>query len=243
MSREHYLPRGMMLAPTGKVYGVRSEPIPVTIDSAVVKALCKHHNETLSPLDEAATDVMNALRAYVHIHTRRERLRRRRWGWKSFTLDGRRFERCLLKCAANASYVLSAEMAHWRPPPALVEMIFGERAIPAGAGFAAVKEPGDKLLNENFRVNLMSDAPGEPPFAVMLDAVDGFRFVCTWERPVVDIGTYENFRGQEVLPHFGGIRNLKTNIQVKFDWSGRWKERENRSVVDLRNRFPRPRRK
>ena len=256
MSREHYVSRGVF--PVECVTVIGHSPLPesmrtIHIDELVAKTLCQKHNNALSDLDQALIDLVNCIRET-------ERLREVRKGIKSawyapvrLTVDGTRIERSVLKMVLNYAVVLHEHLGGWRPPDWLPEVVFGTRPLVEGSGLAMISRVGDQIVSsESIRFAFgMSDRDGEP-FSAMLELRQGWRLLCSWVRPLSDLGgefhldsnvyLQENLISHPKLINFEHEgRNL--GISLEFDWSGRWSPKKFHNVAKLRGKYRAPLRK
>jgi hypothetical protein len=229
----------MLRVPRAELHGLSPHGvIERHIDDIVVKALCARHNQALSPLDQAASDVANALRAYVN-QTEARRVRAETSSpLIDYVVDGRLFERAMFKMAINAG-LARHRWVGGIPPAALVEMVFGLREPSPGAGLGALDfQRGESLLlGENFSSMLISDNEHERPFAFILDAFDGFSFACTWRRKLEALRRFEPYTRRTITHPLAAIHCVQRNVRITFDHSGKWGGEDAQLVIELRRKF------
>lgn len=224
------------------------EGYEVHIDDLVAKTLCKKHNEETSDLDQAFIDTLNCIRET-------ERLRRARAGnrnaWYAsvkLTADGSRLERFVLKMVMNFSVVLRPYLDGWEPPSSLPAMIFGREPVLPDRGLGMLVRPGDQLVDgEQIQVAFGISERTGAPMSMMLEPRQGWRFLCSWERPLMDLAGNFNiddatYFQEDVLPKPGAV-NFDNGVSLRFDWSGRWSDSRFPEVARLRESYKAPPRK
>jgi|SRR5581483_6814647 len=192
-SREHYISASLFEGPTIKVQGFSwcvDKQIEIGLSSAVSKILCKHHNEILSPVDQAGAQVFDTFRKIRKLEMVRDRLKPHRWHIIRHDIDGPILERWFIKTAINLVCVQTEEV-HWlesstprfEPPSLLVDVVFGKRSLPPDMGlFFAVHEgqaveTGDHI---NFAPLVLNEG-----VAAGLFEFRGFRFLISlWNQPM-----------------------------------------------------------
>lgn len=253
MSGEHYVTRGTFLSEWVTVKGPQflGGGERRRVDSLVARVLCARHNSDLSPLDQALIDLVNALREMERL--RRVRSVQRvapRYAPVRLVVDGPRIERCILKMAMSCAKVLRRDLSGWTPPEWLPEVVFGKRKLDTGCGLAIVARLGDVIAQEeqvSFHFG-QSQSSGEPE-AVILGLRKGLQILCTWRRPVADTGVLQ--RGDSIyvahqdailhprrLEYKDGVRDL--GLSLDFDWTGKWREKDNKAVAKLRSKYRAP---
>jgi hypothetical protein len=254
MSAEHYWTRSLFLSSMVTVEGLPyadGKTVEKHIDDLVTNVLCKQHNSELSPLDTALSDLANALREMARLGQVRGQITKKKyWPSTRFVVDGPKIEKCMLKMALNCSKVLRVA-DKWTPPTWLPEVIFGKRDLPEGVGLALVARVGE-TFGEEERFYVGFARSNGVPTAITVTLRGMWRFICTWDRVVADMGTigFEDgnyqvdehvfFHPKRLIRDHGG-RPL--GISVDFDWSGQWTEARSSSVVKLRSEYKSPPRK
>lgn len=90
--------------------------------------LCKRHNETLSPVDQAGGDAWREFRIFAESAKRAATMpkKARPVSMRIQAVPGRLFERWLLKTITNVAYLDSTDgLPPWQPGRAWVELVFG----------------------------------------------------------------------------------------------------------------------
>jgi hypothetical protein len=153
MSREHLVSRGLWKGPKVKARGFPwcakefAEIAPVT-----GKLLCRSHNSELSPLDEAAQQAFHTFEQVSEVSEVRGRLQPGNWEILTYSIDGARLERWLIKTVINL-FISTTPDGRWypdgasapSPPSLLVEAVFGIRAVPEPIGLYFRVQPGDTI--------------------------------------------------------------------------------------------------
>lgn len=123
----------------------------------VAKILCQGHNNALSPVDEAGVAAMNVLREVERVHVeRRQYLEsgRPRFPFPEirYEIDGRMFERWMLKTVINYEIAGDQNLPLGpppdnliRPPKEFVEFVFGNRSFQPFAGLYFLGRLGASL--------------------------------------------------------------------------------------------------
>lgn len=147
----------------------------------------------------------------------------------------------MLKQLVNVCHVEGRTVTPWTPPNEFVEMVFGLRPVPETAGFAAVGDPGTRLLiGEQLAAMAFYGTAGDPVGLAL--SFSGFPFACSWQHPVAQLAPFLFFTlavSREDLVHrIAKIRDDDEGTELRFDWSGSWRERDNAGVAALRGRYP-----
>lgn len=151
-SREHLVSRGLFLSAAVDVQGMpwcRDSPKRVGLDSVTRKILCSHHNNSLSPLDQAAIDAFDAFRDQVKAsHEAPPGILPTTF--RRAVIDALRLERWLLKTLINVSFegdLLIGPGGNERGVPArmLVQIVYGQREFPGRSGMYVATAPGQVL--------------------------------------------------------------------------------------------------
>lgn len=216
----------------------------MSIDSLGVKCLCKVHNEKLSDIDQAAIDTFNTIRRLCEIRSARQKAGlKRKWRNARLIVDGRRFERWMLKTAINLSCVLKDEAAGWTPSREMVEVVFGRKTLPEGVGMGLLANVGETLgVGEMISCSLLHDKRRLDEIVAGLFMFGGYNFVCSWELPVNEFIPFE-FRGtvyKTAVYHIKNMDDTGEKTSMSFDWSGNWSRRRNNDVVRLRSKYKSP---
>lgn len=256
LTREHYATRSLFVDEYMTVSGVpHATPLTLHIDDLVVRSLCKTHNESLHPLDDAARDVLNSFRRLSELETTRSknrataRLKAVRPLPLRFRVDGILFERWALKTALNCAVVFHKALGDWFLPAWVPEVVFGRRALPPEAGLAALHQVGDQISNaETFQV-AFGKLPAEAhPTGVAITFRGGWRFLLTWDQPVASHFVATEIDGVVRRAEDSIVRHpVRFNfgrdgsLSLDFDWSGTAVRDDH--VSALRDRYRSPRRK
>ena len=105
-SGEHIVSAGIYDGPTVFVRGYPwcRTVKEIGLDRATAKILCEHHNNTLSPVDDAGIAAFDTLQEMFRLQDvrRRHKPSTGRWTLVESEIDGLGFERWLLKTTINA---------------------------------------------------------------------------------------------------------------------------------------------
>jgi len=151
ISREHILSKALLDSEMIRVAGFswcKDGYKTVGINSLTVKALCKVHNNALSPVDEAGVFALRKIRELVTaphaVDTRTTQPSR------TVRVNGHLFERWLLKTAINTAYddeyrigVMAQQIG--MPGPDLVSIAFGDVPFSHRMGLYAIVQEGSYL--------------------------------------------------------------------------------------------------
>jgi hypothetical protein len=139
-SREHYLSANILGEGPVTVRGLawcRGEFKTIAPAAFTRNMLCKRHNEQLSLLDQAGGAAWRELTVFRESAKRAAMMpsNARAASLRVQAIDGRLFERWLLKTVTNIAYLESPEgQAPWTPTLAWVELVFGLRLFPDRCG-------------------------------------------------------------------------------------------------------------
>ena len=214
------------------------------LDSLVTETLCAKHHEALSDLDQALMDLVNALRETERLREVRKHLRAKWPVATRLVVDGPRIERWVLKRVMSYATLLREPLNGWRPPDWLPEVVFGTRKLGERCGLALLTRVGDRLTDTETMGFTFGLGDDNQPLLGILEVRQGWKFLCTWERPIDSLGGEARLHGQtyalaeDVLfhPRRAEFEHEKKSLGVSldFDWSGSWTERTCPSVVKLR---------
>lgn len=255
ITEEHYISYGLFDSATVTVATgplAKTGPKRIPIKRLVTHTLCRGHNQGLADLDQAAIDFQNVLRRIAALHTERTRIvaarGSRRWRKQTFTVDGSRLERWLLKTAFSAAPVFRELNGDWQPSPEQVALALGLRPFGESLGLYAVAPHRGKVTNENhINFSFGRRVPGGPPVAFTVSLLGGYRLACAWERArsANDVLLFDGSQEQAALlqppPAYSfHIDEGEAGLMVRFDTSGGWKASRNPEVTALRSRYPAP---
>jgi hypothetical protein len=111
LTREHLISEGMYPDQTLRVKGLswcKDEFKEIPITNLVKKVLCRHHNSTISYVDQVGANTINAFREASRVREERAQMGPRRWRIERVQIDGYGLERWCLKTLVN----FAAEGAH-----------------------------------------------------------------------------------------------------------------------------------
>lgn len=256
MSREHYMSRGAFIGEYVTIGGL--SPVPpelrtMHIDDLVARTLCKKHNEELSHLDQAFIDLVNCIRETERLREIRQTVKSAWYSPVRLMVDAPRIERYILKTAMNYSVVLRGYLDGWVPPDWLPQVVFGVRALEEGRGLGMIARVGDNLVDsESFRFAFGTSERDGIPFSGLLELRLGWRFLCSWARPLSDLAGEFHIDGDVYSPEDiiarparfqFDHRGRSLGVSLDFDWSGRWTASKFPKVVALRKKYRAPPRK
>ena len=204
LSGEHIVSKGLFATDMVGVQGLswcKDAPKVVGLNSVTRKILCTRHNNTLSPVDQAAIVAFDAFRESVRLTDVRQAMKERRWNIVHLPVDGEGLERWFLKTLINVTLggdkkIGPKSIAPGEPSSDLVEIAYGQRKFPQSAGLHYSAEAGETIDSED-RVTII------PFFDSQNECVlggtfyfRGFRFMLC----LVD----EGFTGNVTLVHKDG---------------------------------------
>lgn len=157
LSGEHIVTAGLFPNSMVAVQGFswcKDEPKTVGLSGLTRKILCTHHNNNLSPVDQAAISAFDVFRECVRLSDARGAIRERRWSVVHLTLDGEVLERWFLKTLINITAGGSEKIGPkstmpGEPSPDLVEIAYGHRKFVPNAGLYNSAEIGEKIDMED----------------------------------------------------------------------------------------------
>ena len=248
LSSEHVITRGLWLSKGLTIEGLpgREGPVTIGLDSAVVRALCKHHNERLSEVDTAAIDFVNGWRRLTEERDRIRHTSGAVWGPMHYEVDGWRLERWALKTVFNLARFKRRELVGWEPESAVARYIFGlASTLPEGAGLYVVPRVGDCFEDEErLAIGFGKRERDTHPTAALMSLRGGLRMLVTWSCSPTDLGealsfdgatrwTEEAYRLKQINFGFEGLR-------MSFDWSRDSDRARDPALAALRERYPSP---
>lgn len=243
MSREHVFSAGLFREEFVTLVGfpfLNGSTKRLPVNAVVHKCLCKKHNELLSPADEAAIDVANAMRRLSDWGTVRQRSAIKRPTLRELVVDGPGFERWLLKTAITLSRAHPGEARDWNPPLEVRQAAFGMGALPMGCGLAVVAKVGSKLeFGEKFLAAFIRDKTSEQAVAILFNFL-GWTFALSWDRP------FSQFQPTEVdgvllerenfAPRVEKLLRADTQTMLRFTWTSRLSSTQRAILEKLRSR-------
>lgn len=154
-SGEHIVSRGLF-SDVVSVQGFSwcKEPRQIGINKLTKNILCTHHNNTLSPVDQAAIDAFNVFREATRLGNVRQTLEERRWSVAQFQIDGAGLERWFLKTLINVAAggkekIGPRSTEPGKPSCDLVEIAFARRRFVNGGGLHGAGEVGETINSED----------------------------------------------------------------------------------------------
>jgi hypothetical protein len=161
LTREHIVSEGMFPDQVLRVKGMPwclDEFKEISINNFVKKVLCKHHNESLTDVDQAGRSAMKVFRDEIRLKDTRKAMKPRRWSIETFQIDGRGLERWCLKTLINVGaegeYRIGRDSdSVGKPSARLVRIAFGREDFKPRAGLYGVAKPGTNLnIVDGFRL-------------------------------------------------------------------------------------------
>jgi hypothetical protein len=220
MTLEHLIARSQFGDVQVTVQGYpwcKDEPRTVGIGGVAARILCRHHNNTSSPLDDTALKTLEAFRT---IAERADRLKASGRPERRLIvrIPGDRLERWVLKTTINLA--LQGRPAptggifdgDGRPGRRFVEIVYGRGLFEAREGLSWVAEVGDKIQNADqgtisFSTLLRKD---DGALVASMMMFHGYKlFLATVDAPQIE---------NAVLP----LRTFQargSNVRVEFEYS------------------------
>jgi hypothetical protein len=161
LTREHVVSEGMFLDQIIRVKGLSwclEEFKEININNFVKKVLCKHHNSSLTDVDQAGSTAMKVFRDEIRLKDARNAMKPHRWLIETFQIDGRGLERWCLKTLINVGaegeYRIGRDSeAVGKPSTRLVRIVFGQESFNPRAGLYGVAQAGQSLnIVDGFRL-------------------------------------------------------------------------------------------
>jgi hypothetical protein len=152
-SKEHIISGGLFIDTIVRVEGFswcKDNPKEIGLDSLTAKILCKTHNETLSPVDDAGIGAFKAFRELRRIANVRKGLRPRSWPVIHHSINGIMLERWFLKTLINISlvdrkYPIGGISSKNAPTEDLVKIAFGLAPFLGRSGLYSVIYDGQRI--------------------------------------------------------------------------------------------------
>jgi hypothetical protein len=169
LSREHIVSEGMFPDQVLRVKGMSwclDEFREININNFVKKVLCKHHNSSLTDVDQAGSNTMKVFRDEIQLKNARNAIEPRGWLVEKFEIEGRRLERWCLKTLINVGaegeYRIGRDSeAIGKPSARLVRIAFGRENFKSRAGLYGVAQAGRNLnIVDGFRLIPYIDREG-----------------------------------------------------------------------------------
>jgi hypothetical protein len=154
-------------------------PLPkkISIERLVTLSLCQVHNNALSPLDIAAIDVANALRELRSVREVRESRKWKAPGPAAYRIQVSAvlFERWAGKLVLSLEYVMGDRTSSWALPAWLPEFVFGQRALPNGAGLGFLADLNDEVdFSEHMKAQLGQRLRDTGPTSAIIGLLAGW---------------------------------------------------------------------
>jgi len=217
-SREHIVTEAAFPGPELTVRGLPFlEGGPITIHKSQFRSniLCRKHNNSLSPVDQAGVDAFVAFRSITE---------GRSLGKKK--IKGDLFERWLLKTLINLETVSNFNV---RPPLELVERAFGRKAFPQNSGLFFLAKVDWRIPAEDRLTywRMTSDVPDSNDIRGGRFTCNGFTFLLMLGAVVdpsspVTFVDYEGATTDVIRPMHRPRRFNTSNPRtfVAFSWKG-----------------------
>jgi hypothetical protein len=149
-SREHLVSESLFVGDAVRVQGFpwcKDTPKEIGLSGLTAKILCGHHNNALSPVDEAGAATFAVLREMRRLANVRERMKPRPWKIVRYRVDGRLLERWFLKTLINLccdrDYPIGrASTVIGRPTEQLVRIAYGLEPFKERSGLYFVVRTG-----------------------------------------------------------------------------------------------------
>jgi hypothetical protein len=235
-SREHYVSRALFQGDSITVKGLWTEEKTVGIDALTAKNLCKTHNEILSPLDAAASELFQTINELYRLQETRQKLKPQKfWNVKRYRASGPLFERWAAKFVVGSFYVLGKNQ-HWQltgtgplePPRQIFEAIFGIGQFQKPMGLYLAFDVGDRhYYDDGVKIATLFHPDDHGLVGANID-FKGFRFVMwlggdelsTFNIPT-DAGRIFGPAGSELMYHPGDARFAMKKVLsqvLTFEW-------------------------
>jgi hypothetical protein len=126
-SEEHYISAAILGHEPIEVSGFTWAPTPTAVPPKrfVRNMLCTTHNSALSPTDNSALKTLKAFSDFTRVAVRRLHTLEQPSEPIFYDVDGRLFERWMLKTVVNLVYENAIGGEAWRPRESLVDLAFG----------------------------------------------------------------------------------------------------------------------
>src|ERR1700691_2797166 len=157
MSGEHLVTAGIFSTETVMVQGFpwcMNSPKEIGLNSLVRNVLCTDHNSRLSPIDEAAISLSDALKECVRLRDVRGPVPSKRWTRINFDIDGRKLERWCLKTLITLSIggpmpLGPKSIDSSAPHEDLVALCYDQLKFDPPIGLYTMYAPGDNITVED----------------------------------------------------------------------------------------------
>lgn len=177
-SREHLISN--CLFPTGRliIEGLpwcKKGPQRISSNSLTSNILCDYHNNGLSPVDKEGGRVLETIREFVRLRNSRRGLKAGQFETVNYHLDGKMFQRWLLKTAINIAQVIEGPLEWFEnsspaksPPTFYVEVAYGIKEMERPYGLFQSNSVNETIALE--------DAVTFQPLLVLENKIIGFEF-------------------------------------------------------------------
>ena len=157
MSGEHLVTAGIFSTETVMVQGFpwcMNSPKEIGLNSLVRNVLCTDHNSRLSPIDEAAISLSDALKECVRLRDVRGPFPSKRWTRINFDIDGGKLERWCLKTLITLSIggpmpLGPKSIDSSAPHEDLVALCYDQLKFDPPIGLYTMYTPGDNITVED----------------------------------------------------------------------------------------------
>jgi hypothetical protein len=185
LTREHLISEGMYPDQTLRVKGLswcKDEFKEIPITNLVKKVLCRHHNGTISYVDQVGANTINAFREASRVREERAQMGPRRWRIERVQIDGYGLERWCLKTLVN----FAAEGAHkigrdsssdGQPSPRISRIIFGHERFKPRAGLYGIASVGANWHTGVDGIRLVPYVDSDGVMVGGLFGIHGFQFM------------------------------------------------------------------
>lgn len=154
-SREHLVSQSLFIGESVRVQGFpwcRETPKEIGLSRLTAKILCEHHNNSLSPVDDAGARAFAVLREMRRLANVRERMKPQRWNIIRHRIDGPLLERWFLKTLINLccdrDYPIGLESrVAGRPTERIVRIAYGLESFTDQAGLYFVIRSGMQVVS------------------------------------------------------------------------------------------------
>jgi hypothetical protein len=155
-SREHLVSESLFIGDKILVQGLPwcIEAKTIGLAGLTAKILCEHHNNQLSPIDDAGAQAFNTFREIRRIANVRKRMKTPPIRVVQHKIDGPSLERWFLKTLINISYngdypIGQRSTVAGRPTDELVRIAYGLDSFKGRAGLYFVVRTGMQVVSED----------------------------------------------------------------------------------------------
>lgn len=242
MSREHYFTRGLF--PDGATLRGASwcpdQERNLPSSALVTTILCRDHNSQLNELDQAAIDAWELCDDLERMREIRNARPSNRWSPRWYTIDGLKFERWCFKVMTNLLFSGNYRAAEpeWRPDLRLVRRIFGIEPFAEGCGVGVLATVGEDVENtKRLSFDMAVDGTGQQVGAI-LHFRGLLRVACSWDVPLEWAIPPPKYGGRfgQIIHHLRRME-LEHNLELRFDWSGKFNAVNNSVSKEVLSRF------